>query len=120
MKSWHVSSSKDGYFITAEEFPWAPYALEQAHGWVCWATRGWLGGHGLPEVFFNIPFGKAIRDEDGDMENSIGMKLYDFEQWVCNWEYRHHIRHFHTGISEKTARQIDPRLVAIIEDLYKD
>lgn len=120
MKSWHVSSSKDGYKFHATEYSAFRNAIDEAHGWVCWATHGWLGGHGLPELFFKIPVGKAVRDEDGFLDNSIAIKLYAAEQRLSNWAYAKETTRFSHPISEELAEELAPELVKLIKEIYEE
>lgn len=53
---------------------------------LCWMTRGWAGGHGLPDLFWRIPLGKPRKYFDDDpepiYENSIAALLFDLEHAV--------------------------------------
>lgn len=123
MKSWHISSSNEGYFFNAVDYSFWRHAVEESHGWICWATRGWLGGHGMPEIFFKLPLGKSVwsnDEEDPYLENSIAMKLYDAEQAVCNWAYRKESTRFRAPISDAMAEELDPRLVKTIKEIHGD
>jgi hypothetical protein len=120
MKTWYISGGKDGYTLTTYEVPWWAPALEHLHSNLCWATRGWLGGHGLPQFFFDLPVGKPVRDEDGDLENSVALKLWDFEQVICNWEYKKQSNHKRFPISEEEAAILAPDLVKLMKEIHSE
>lgn len=123
MKSWYVTSSNDGYSLHAVEYSFWRHAIEEAHGWACWATRGWLGGHGMPEVFFNIPVGKAVwsdDEEDPYIENSIALKLCDAEQAVVQWAFRKEFTRLRTPISEELANELSPSLVKTMKEMHSE
>lgn len=123
MKSWYVTSSKDGYSLHAVEYSVFRHAVESAHGWACWATRGWLGGHGLPEVFFKIPVGKRVwsdDEEDPYLENSVALKLCDAEQAVVQWAAKKEITRLRMPISDGVAEKLDPSLVKTMKEIYSE
>lgn len=121
MKSWYVSSSKDGYFLTCTEYSAFRTSVDSAFGWACHFTRGWLGGHGMPEFLFNIPVGKRQWDEEYEfLENSIAMKFVNLEQRIGDWAYVKEVTRFHTPISKAMAEELAPNLVKTMKELHKD
>lgn len=89
MRYWVVSySMKGGYeLLMYDSYPAWKRALTVVWDFLCNLTRGWLGGHGLPEAFWEIPLGIPRFDVDQGgrfLVNSFAWKMCELESWVLN------------------------------------
>jgi len=117
MRKWNLSSSRFGFKVHTYEVPRHAVVLESAFDKLCWLTRGWLGGHGMPGKLWEIPLGRAKYDEEGDLENSIASKFADLEQSVYQYGFRRETNRVEIDITPEQARAIDPEFVKSMEDI---
>lgn len=117
IRKWNLSSGKAGFKIHTYEVPRHAAILEAVFDHLCWLTSGWLGGHGMPGKFWEIPVGRAVRDEEGFLENSLAGKFYDLENAVYQYSFRKEANHVRVDITSEQARAIDPKFVADMEEI---
>lgn len=90
-----------------------------AKDWVwdrlCTATGGWLGGHGMPDMFWKIPTGWPKWDHHDPEEpwliNSVANLLCDLESWVLGLGADPRVREpvvARIQVDEDVARKLDP------------
>lgn len=118
VRKWTLSSGKAGFKINTYEVPRHVVIFEAAFDKLCWLTGGWLGGHGMPTKFWEIPVGPAVRDEEGYIENSIASKFYALENAVYQWSFKSETNHVEILITEDEARAIDPKFVSDMEEIH--
>lgn len=91
--SWYVTKKEkdlngDEFFLTVYSIPHYASLIESAYDRVCRLTNGWIGGHGLPDKFWQIPVGKPDYDkDDGMLNNSVAERLSSLESKVIIWAW---------------------------------
>lgn len=117
IRKWQLSSSRFGFKVRTYEVPRHAVLLESVFDKACWLTGGWLGGHGMPEKFWEIPVGRAVYDEEGYLENSIASKFFDLEQAVFTYSFKRETNAVEIEITAEQARAIDPEFVGDMEEI---
>lgn len=83
-----VFHAAGGFYLQITDRPRWVVAKEWAWYNLCTLTRGWIGGHGMPDKFWKIPVGRAKWDHHDPDEpwliNSVANMFCDLEQWVLN------------------------------------
>lgn len=123
-KTWILSASRDGWAVHVREEPrWAQLA-EAAWDRLCWLTRGWVGGHNLPDVLWRITVGRPRWDRDDPdgprLENSLAGKLFDLEQWAMSRTHHHGRELAVIPVDETVARQVQPDFVQEWTEMHAD
>jgi hypothetical protein len=72
MQRWSISHSKDGFTVNLRDAKWWVPTVESFVGHV-------LCAHRSPRFLWEIPVGRAQRDGDDYLENSVAAKLLDAE-----------------------------------------
>ncbi|MBO0885310.1 MAG: hypothetical protein J2P17_34260 [Mycobacterium sp.] len=113
--AWSLSVSRDGWSVRLRAEPWWAQVLESTWDKACGLTRGWLGGHNLPAVFWRIPTSRPRWDHDDPdgpwLENSVASRLHNLEGFMLGWSDRHGREIATIPITEDLARAINPAFV---------
>lgn len=124
-KTWSLSVGKDIWQVSVRKEPRWAQLVESAWSGLCWLTRGWAGGHGMPEWAWKIPMGRSqwdrsFEDEEPFLTNSLAGRLNDLEQWMLSrtWQYGRDLAVI--VIPENVARYIDPEFVAEHDEWSKE
>lgn len=117
MRDWSLNIQKDeGWTVRLyDDVSLAKEAVGFVWDSLCILTQGWIGGHGLPEVFWKIPVGKPQWDDEYEIyDNSIAALLYRFENWLY-MKIDHDDEVIKLHVTSDTARHLDPDFVSIFE-----
>lgn len=118
---------RNGFWVEIIDRPGWVVAKENIWDKLCTWTGGWLGGHGLPDLFWKIPVGRAKWDHDDPNDpmliNNVAWMMCDLEQWVLNLGDDRRVRDAVVAtipVDIHTARKLDPALVEILTDDEED
>lgn len=113
-----VAHSRDGYSIETYEVPVWARAVERAWMLLCDLTGNRLCGAGLGEWAWNLPLGRARREDDGFLVNSLAASLNRIEQAVTGWCYHREHGRVSVPCTADSARVLAPDFVDDCERIF--
>lgn len=119
MRTWSISAGRDGYKAELVEVPAWALGVERLSEAVYGLTRHRLCCD-IPDVFWKTPLGRARRDADGDLDNSIGGAAWSFSQKLLGFSYQRETCRYSHSVSREFARSIEPEFVDQHEELMAD